>query len=161
MVQLQDYCFRSGTFPMKNAEQSFINCVHLSSSMIRWHELQIELTYSSYIYTILGEISLNRPMLDYVLGICVFEVEFMNQRLEVGLASKKDTWKKPASVPNYQREAFTAPDLDGGPFALWFVIRLSFPNVALLLSVSQRLPGVELRSTTTGLSTFLFLFTSC
>jgi RNA recognition motif-containing protein len=41
-------------------------------------------------------------------------VEFMNQRLEVGLASKKDTWKKPASVPNYQREAFTAPDLDGG-----------------------------------------------
>ena len=80
--------------------------------------MQIELTYSSYIYTILGEISLNRPMLDYVLGICVFEVEFMNQRLEVGLASKKDTWKKPASVPNYQREAFTAPDLDGGPFAL-------------------------------------------
>jgi len=38
----------------------------------------------------------------------------MNQRLEVGLASKKDTWKKPASVPNYQREAFTAPDVDGG-----------------------------------------------
>merc|ERR550514_77315 len=39
-------------------------------------------------------------------------VEFMNQRLEVGLASKKEKWQRPS--PTFQREASPVPEVDAG-----------------------------------------------